>query len=554
MSGVSAAKSNMSRWLFGPAPDLLIGCGVLYGLLFAAFAFGGSALREAQPGFIGPMLIVLVSMPHYGATLLRVYDQSADRRRYAIFSVHITIAMVALFIAGLYVPWIASALFTVYVTWSPWHYTGQNYGIAVMFLRRGGVDPTPLEKRLLYASFILCFALVFLALHAEGAPVTEGAKSGSGIYFVSIGLPTVVENTLFPVLVVAYVGALAGAMALLGRRGGIATLGPPSAIALTQALWFAVPFAARFFDVVQGVDPLRMQFRGFYFTWIALGHAAQYLWITAYYARNSNGGQRVGPFLVKTLLAGNAIWTLPVLLFGSGVMGGLGFSSGLMLLVASVVNLHHFILDGAIWKLRSPRIAKALLRPVEASVGSDPIVAQGIPRRLAWLAMCALMGVAGTRYWHEHFVYPRASRARDFDAMRESLDTLAALGVDRTPARHRVLRTSAIRDHLLQSREADLASAPSAMGYLQLGDKYREAGDIEGAVRCYESGLEIQPNLAGLRHRAGAVWLELGDARRSLVHLERALAAEPWNETSRRIAQEARVMLENDVPARILGY
>ena len=124
----------------------------------------------------------------------------------------------------------------------------------------------------------------------------------------------------------------------------------------------------------------------------------------------------------------------------------------------------------------------------------------------------------------------------------------------RAPARRRVARTTAIRNQLLRSREADLASAPSAMGYLQLGDKYREAGDIEGAVRCYESGLEIQPNLAGLRHRAGAVWLELGDARRSLVHLERALAAEPWNETSRRIAQEARVMLENDVPARILGY
>ena len=32
------------------------------------------------------------------------------------------------------------SLFTAYVMWSPWHYSGQNYGLLMMFVRRAGLD------------------------------------------------------------------------------------------------------------------------------------------------------------------------------------------------------------------------------------------------------------------------------------------------------------------------------------------------------------------------------------------------------------------------------
>jgi hypothetical protein len=41
---------------------------------------------------------------------------------------------------------------------------------------------------------------------------------------------------------------------------------------------------------------------------------------------------------------------------------------GLGLLTASIVNLHHFVLDGAIWTLRDGRVARMLLRPAGEGV------------------------------------------------------------------------------------------------------------------------------------------------------------------------------------------
>ena len=53
---------------------------------------------------------------------------------------------------------------------------------------------------------------------------------------------------------------------------------------------------------------------------------------------------------------------MPALVFAPQVLGGLPYDLGLGLMVASAVNLHHFVLDGAIWKLRNTRVAGVLLR------------------------------------------------------------------------------------------------------------------------------------------------------------------------------------------------
>ena len=150
-------------WLFGPAPDLLLGCGLLSLLAFAAFMLGGASLRIAQPGLVFPLGVLLLGMPHYGGTLLRVYEHGRDRRSYALFSVGAT-ALVGLWFTGaLFSPVAGTWLATLYLAWSPWHYTGQNYGLAVMFLRRRGVALADGDKRWLYAAFLLSYAMALVA-------------------------------------------------------------------------------------------------------------------------------------------------------------------------------------------------------------------------------------------------------------------------------------------------------------------------------------------------------------------------------------------------------
>ena len=47
----------------------------------------------------------------------------------------------------------------------------------------------------------------------------------------------------------------------------------------------------------------------------------QYLWVTTYYARATEGWRGYAPYLGKTLLAGLAIWTLPVVLIAASLAG-----------------------------------------------------------------------------------------------------------------------------------------------------------------------------------------------------------------------------------------
>ena len=97
-----AQSQQRIAWLFGPWPDLLFGCGLLYALTFGLFLVSGSEIRSAQPSLIFPLLIFGISMPHYGATLLRVYERRRDRRAYALFSVWATLGLAALFVATVF--------------------------------------------------------------------------------------------------------------------------------------------------------------------------------------------------------------------------------------------------------------------------------------------------------------------------------------------------------------------------------------------------------------------------------------------------------------------
>ena len=69
---MAAPSPTSSRWLFGPAPDLRLGCGALYAVLFTASMLAGAEIRSAQPYLLFPLRVLLLSTPHYAATLLRV--------------------------------------------------------------------------------------------------------------------------------------------------------------------------------------------------------------------------------------------------------------------------------------------------------------------------------------------------------------------------------------------------------------------------------------------------------------------------------------------------
>jgi hypothetical protein len=518
-----SAAAQRTPWLFGPWPDLLLGCGVLYALLFGLFLVFGEPIRTAQPSLIFPVLILALGVPHYGATLLRVYEQRRERQAFAFFSVWATLAILAFFVATLHRPGLASFWLTLYLTWSPWHYTGQNYGLAVMFLRRGGVDLDATTKRWIYLSFLLSYVLVFLEMHAgtsraSASDLPAAYLSELGPHFTSLGIPVAWAGRLASVVGTAYVSALVvSALRLRGRASWRVAL-PAAVLALSQLLWFSAPYVLHMAGLAPGLDPLNWEFRSHYFTWIALAHSIQYLWVTAYYARQSSAWHGQGVQYAKALAAGAAPWALPFLVFGPQALGPLSADAGLAMLVAATVNIHHFVLDGAIWKLRG-RIADVLIRNVPDSTAREAPRRFG-PRWAVW-ALCAFALLLQASKLVNEERYRRDFAQGEIADARAANEQLTRIGLDRGSVRlalgRRLLeakRPAEAREQLLRSLEL----VPQAETYFALGRSYEHERLWVRAGEAYETalaqGLPPEQEPEALAAAAG-VWLEAGETERA---------------------------------------
>ena len=98
------------------------------------------------------------------------------------------------------------------------------------------------------------------------------------------------------------------------------------------------------------------------------------------------------------------------------------YDLGFTLLLSSTINLHHFVLDGAIWKLRG-RIADLLIRDVSAdrAPGGGTLL-----RRVVWGAC----GLAVAAQIFQLVNVDRVRFAEDLDRRTSALDRLAWLGLD----------------------------------------------------------------------------------------------------------------------------
>ncbi len=535
-----------SRWLFGPVPDLLLGCGVGYAIVLAFLCVYGANVREfIAPGFL-PFLTVLIGAPHYGATLLRVYERREDRRAYALFSVWATLLLATLFVLSTRSIWIGSLVFTAYITWSPWHYTGQNYGLAVMFLRRRGVALDATTKRWFYASFLLSYVATFLAIHSQapGADYTPPLFIADTVRVISLGIPNNIGGPLFLGALAAYGVTLLVAVTRLTRRAHLGAIAPALLLATTQALWFSLPVALRRFGLLSSLEPFAPQYAGWYFFWAALGHSIQYIWVTSYFARNAIAAPRLPIYLSKALFAGTAIWGLPTLLFAPALLGRLPYDAGLGALIAAVVNLHHFVLDGAIWKLRDGRIARILVRSERAAAAPPIDTARRrwlAPALLAVGAVCCVTMVLAE--FEMEFGLRRAYARVDVSRMHTALERLRRVGRDSASNHHtfgRLLAAQGEPGGAIREYQKSVRLHPTADAWVSLADTLEGMGLIRQARESFEHAIELAPDSAVILYRGAALATKASDRERARVLLERAVAIEPTRKLYQLALENAR--------------
>jgi hypothetical protein len=528
---MSAAAPQDRRWLFGPVPDLLFGCGLLYAAVFTVQALANERMQSVIPYALFPALTLLVGAPHYGATLMRVFEDRPAGDRYVRFTILLTLACLALFAVSLRSVAFGSIVLTVFLTWSPWHYSGQNYGVGLAFLRRRGIPFSPLAGRLFRGAFVTSFLLTALALHgadpsADYAPVTY---RGTAFQLVPLGLARSWVEPLFLLTTIAFAVCSLGAAVLMLRGARATALLPTAIVWLTQTLWFFAPSVVRHWGLLPGIDPLAPENAAYTLMWVALGHFLQYLWFTSYFAVPGAPFRGKLGYLGKALLAGAALWVMPTVLFAPGLLGTLPYDFGLGVMAAAVVNLHHFILDGLIWKTSSGGRVRRLV--ADPALSSEPF---GTPLRrlspLVWIAGVVCAGIYFAGYWETEFGVRRALDRGDLGRFRTSIERSAWIG--RTSPRHHVgLAELALDAGDLEGarRELDrsLALYPTAAAWAALGRWHEESREWREALDAYEQALALDANHADALVRTGQIWLRLGEPARAREPLLRAVKLRP---------------------------
>jgi len=364
--------SARSPWIYKPWIDLTVGCGAWSApLLLLAFYATSTYSRAWTVAFY--FLALLFNYPHFMATVYRAYHTHTEFEKYRIFTVHIALLLA---LAGALahawfplLPWI----FTLYICWSPWHYTGQNFGLLMMFARRSGLAPSSAERNAIHLSFIASFLLLMLSFHtgASGDPL-----------ILSLGLPMKFTLPARAVLALFFIVATGWALTSLARRSSLRAILAPLTLAVTQFVWFLLPAMIELFS---GHEVPQTRYSSGI---LAVLHSTQYLWITSYYqereARAAGNAQfKFWRYLV-TLIAGGIALFIPGPWIVSRVFH-VDFAASFLTFTA-LVNIHHFLLDGALWKLRDSRVAALLLNTTENTRDTNSNAQNAFKAATRWLA------------------------------------------------------------------------------------------------------------------------------------------------------------------------
>ena len=242
-----------------------------------------------------------------------------------------------------------------------------------------------------------------------------------------------------------------------------------------------------------------------------------------------------GRYFAKVFAFGNAVWAAPVLFFGPGMLGSPDYENGLAICVAAAVNIHHFILDGAIWKLRNPKIAGILIRSQpESPSTAEPIGEPSWGRRFAWVYAGLFAAAMVVPMIEISERLPRAFARGDHQTAERILDRAALYGRDSG------YRRAELANELIKQRNPvaaarqfwrSLALAPQADGFVQLGVLYEIHDRDDMAIMTWKAGLEEFPENFELLRRVAEKLLATQAPHEALPYLKRAAALRPGDES-----------------------
>jgi hypothetical protein len=307
-------------------------------------------------------LMWFCNWPHFSATSYRLYHIRDNVMQYPVTALVIPWIILAAMIGSLLAPVIVAPYFVkLFIIWSSYHFSGQSLGISLIYARRCGFRVGRWE-RFAVSNFIFG---TFLTATARGEADLRGNEF-YGIHYPGLGLPPVVITGLE-----VWMYAMAALFLVLAARWSWQNgrlLAPVVMLpAVTQYVWFVLGPSSQAFYI-----------------FVPFFHSLQYMLIAWSMQLKEKMDQRqIAPspryVVVESLrwgilnLAGGALLFFVFPHVVSSLSGrDLFFTTGV---VISAVQIHHFFVDGVIWKLKRKTVASPLMVNIDDLLGRAPVAA-----------------------------------------------------------------------------------------------------------------------------------------------------------------------------------
>lgn len=340
MSQVPAARpltsSLAGRSFVHPVVDYLLVGGGLSLIVIAVIAVRGS-FQLSFSGFgenvsLMAPLILLTNSAHFASSTVRLYTKPGATQEMPGLTLLFPIVALALLTLCIFEPEsLGGHLQSLQMTWSPFHYAAQAYGLSVMYSMHSGCRLGTVDKKLLRWVCLLPFFLAIIQ------------PTGTGIGWL---LPA------------SFLNEPDVTRALLATRQIISILIFATPLLLFAKVWRSasgpMPLISLLVIVTNGVWWAALTYRDA-FVWATVFHGVQYLAIVCIFhvrdqrAANSPHGAlyHVLRFYGISALLGYGLFNLLPYAY---VFAGFGFVES-MLLVVAAINIHHFVVDAFIWRL-----------------------------------------------------------------------------------------------------------------------------------------------------------------------------------------------------------
>lgn len=323
----------LGRTFVSPLFDyLIIGGGLsLVVTAIVATAAGGADLISLDTL---PYFILLSNSAHFAASTLRLYTKEGTFQSLPFLTMAFPlVALGLLTLCIFYAGELGTPLQALYLAWSPYHYSAQAYGLAVMYSYRSGCFLEPRGKHLLWYAAMLPF--VFALFSPNGVALNMVAPDWIMHHWAISAFLTTVNQVLPWIAVAAVIGLVyyiwqspSGPMPIISVM-----------MLVSNGAWFFI------------LGPLQA------FAYATIFHGLQYLAIVIIFhvkEQNARPDNRhstlyhVVWFYGICLLIGYGLFNCMPLAY---VWAGFGMVES-VLLVAAMINIHHFIVDAYIWRLR----------------------------------------------------------------------------------------------------------------------------------------------------------------------------------------------------------